>query len=145
MTNRKTIKAYVLIRKDASQNESNRRIVAHFADGTDIESYGEPRGFGAAIGPFQTDFAATLMADFGENNPHMQTVEDCERIADRYWNLAGDAIEQAENGEESDAATAVFDVCADRGQIFSNVKHMEWFREAVAYQLFCDSDMGVQL
>jgi len=35
----------------------------------------------AVIGPFRTKRAALLMAEYGFNNPHMQTVEDCERIA----------------------------------------------------------------
>lgn len=143
--NRATIRPYVLIRKDAGPNESNRRVIAHFADGTDIEAYSEPRGFGAAIGPFETDFAADLMADFGEGNPHMQTVEECECIAKRFLARAMYAIELAKDSEqdmsdiEKDEVTTVFDVCADRGQIFGNVKHMAWFRDEVAYQLFCDA------
>lgn len=133
--NRATIKPYVLIRKDATSNESHRRIVTRFADGANI---------GAAIGPFETEFAADLMADFGENNPHMQTVEDCERIAKTFTDRAAVAIELAANGEESDDITSLFDLLTDRGQIFGNVRHMAWLRDALAYQLFCDSDEEVQ-
>ena len=37
--------------------------------------------FRYAIGPFRTARAARLMADHGENNPHLVTVAQCERIA----------------------------------------------------------------
>jgi hypothetical protein len=37
--------------------------------------------FRYAIGPFRTARAARLMADHGENNPHLVTVAECERIA----------------------------------------------------------------
>lgn len=37
--------------------------------------------YNAVIGPFRTRKAAYLMAEYGANNPHMQTVADAERIA----------------------------------------------------------------
>ena len=37
--------------------------------------------FGYVIGPFRTLKAAKLCKEYGRNNPHMQTVADCERIA----------------------------------------------------------------
>ncbi len=119
---------YVLVRTDKSEPS---RVVELFADGSDIQAHAEPRGFGHAIGPFRTRFAAELMADFGEGNPHMQHVEDAERIAKKYLGLADDAIVN----ESEDA----FDVASDCGQMFGNVKHMTWFKERIAYQLFCDA------
>ncbi len=35
----------------------------------------------AVIGPFRTKRGAQFMADYGRNNPHLQTVADAERIA----------------------------------------------------------------
>lgn len=35
----------------------------------------------AVIGPFRTKRAAIFMAEHGNNNPHLQTVNDAERIA----------------------------------------------------------------
>ena len=32
-------------------------------------------------------------------------------------------------------SVVAFDVCAEHGQIFDNVKHMRWFRDAVANEL----------
>lgn len=37
--------------------------------------------YAAVIGPFRTAKAARLMRDFGQGNPHMQSVGDCERLA----------------------------------------------------------------
>ncbi len=37
--------------------------------------------YAAVIGPFRTKRAASFMALFGSNNPHLQTVLDAERIA----------------------------------------------------------------
>lgn len=37
----------------------------------------------AVIGPFRSRFAAQLCADYGQGNPHMQTVADVERLAKR--------------------------------------------------------------
>lgn len=37
--------------------------------------------YNAVIGPFRTLKAAVLMRDSGYNNPHMQHVDDAERIA----------------------------------------------------------------
>jgi hypothetical protein len=68
------------------------------------------------------------MADFGEGNPHMQTVEEAEAIASRLLNAGDQAIE-----DETDVA---FDTASDSCQIFGNVKHMAWFREAVARSIF---------
>ena len=33
------------------------------------------------IGPFRTRGGATVMAQYGRNNPHLQTVTDAERMA----------------------------------------------------------------
>ena len=119
---------YVLVRHDG---KSPSRVVELVPHGFDIQAYSEPRGFGHAIGPFRTRFAAELMADFGENNPHIQHVEDCERIAKKYLRFAEDAIEC----ESEDA----FDVASECGQMFGNVKHMTWFKERLAYQMFCEA------
>lgn len=37
--------------------------------------------YSAVIGPFRTKRAAKIMAEYGANNPHLQTVADAERIA----------------------------------------------------------------
>jgi hypothetical protein len=37
--------------------------------------------------------------------------------------------------DEEDLITLVYDVAADRGQIVDNVKHMRWFRQAVAEEM----------
>ena len=39
--------------------------------------------YAVVIGPFRTRRAATFMARYGENNPHLQTVADAERISRR--------------------------------------------------------------
>jgi hypothetical protein len=104
------------------------RVVEAFTDDSTVQGYGEARGFSAAIGPFQTRFAAELTADYGEGNPHMQTVEETEAIASRLLNAADQAIQ-----DETDVA---FDTASDNCQIFGNVKHMSWFREAVARAIF---------
>ena len=115
---------YVLCR---SGHEPSR-IVEAFRDESTVQGYGESRGFSAAIGPFATRFAAELMADYGEGNPHMQTVEETEAIASRLLAAANQAIQN-----ETDVA---FDTASDNCQIFGNVKHMLWFREAVARSIF---------
>ena len=43
------------------------------------------------IGPFRTAAAARLMAEHGENNPHLQTVSDAERLAKSRPSLVPDA------------------------------------------------------
>lgn len=120
-------KLYVLIRTD----QESSRVVNLFLSAFEAEQYGKRRGFVAAIGPFRTRFAAELMADFGQGNPHFQHVDDAEAYAKKYLALADDAIK----AESVDA----FDVAADCGQMFGNVKHMTWFRERLAYQLFCNA------
>lgn len=42
--------------------------------------------YGAVIGPFHTRRAAELMAKYGWNNPHLQTVSDAEKLA-KDWGL----------------------------------------------------------
>jgi hypothetical protein len=37
--------------------------------------------YAAVIGPFRTIRAAKFMAEHGRNNPHLQTVNDAERIS----------------------------------------------------------------
>lgn len=37
--------------------------------------------FSSVIGPFRTKRAASFTALFGHNNPHLQTVDDAERIS----------------------------------------------------------------
>jgi hypothetical protein len=117
---------WVLIR--SSQEPS--RVVIGFSDisPTELEKYGKSRGFDAAIGPFVHRFAAELMADYGANNPHMLFTHDCEEIASRLLAEADAAIEQK--------TSEVFEVATNNGQIFSNVKHTDWFREAVARHIF---------
>jgi hypothetical protein len=46
----------------------------------------------------------------------------------------GQKLQQAREAIEREDDVC-FDVCADRGQIFGNVKHMTWFLEAVAAEL----------
>jgi hypothetical protein len=38
-------------------------------------------------------------------------------------------------GDDNDLITLVYDVAADCGQIVGNVKHMKWFRQAVAEEM----------
>jgi hypothetical protein len=115
---------YVLCRPGQEPN----RVVNQFRSAFEAERYGTPRGFTAAIGPFETRFAAELMAEFGQANPHMQTAEDSERIAQSLIEEASEAIERQDE--------IVYDVASDSGQIVGNVKHMEWFRHAVALAIF---------
>lgn len=42
-------------------------------------SHGETYRY--VIGPFRTVRGARFMAEYGKGNPHVQTVDDCERIA----------------------------------------------------------------
>ena len=37
--------------------------------------------YGAVIGPFRTKGGAKVMAEYGRNNPHLQTVSDAEKMA----------------------------------------------------------------
>src|ERR1700730_5115526 len=103
------------------------RVVHQSSNAFEAEKYGTPRGFAAAIGPFETRFAADLMATFGQSNPHMQTSNDCDRIADSLMEEANEAIERGDD--------IVYDTASESGQIVSNVKHMTWFREAVAFAI----------
>ena len=86
--------------------------------------------FAAVIGPFDTPLAADIMVRWGANNPHLQHVDDAERMAKDYLSKADEAIEQ-----ETDDA---FDCAANHGQMFDNVKHMTAFQEMVAYWLAFD-------
>lgn len=43
------------------------------------KSHGEK--YAAVIGPFRTVGGAKVMAQYGRNNPHLQTVADAERMA----------------------------------------------------------------
>src|SRR5260221_3744036 len=119
-----TSRYYVLCR--SSQEPS--RVVNQFRSAFEAERYGEPRGFTAAIGPFETQFAAELMADYGQANPHVQSSDDCERIARSLLEEANKAIQRQDD--------IVYDVASDSGQIVGNVKHMPWFRQAVARAIF---------
>ena len=72
-------KQYVGIRKGDS-------IYERFtSDGTPVrETHGHL--YLAVIGPFKTVRGARFMADHGRNNPHLQHVNDAERIARRVAN-----------------------------------------------------------
>jgi hypothetical protein len=39
------------------------------------------------------------------------------------------------DGDDEDLITLVYDIAADCGQIVDNVKHMRWFRQAVADEM----------
>ena len=63
-----------------------------------------PQGYQYVIGPFRTKGAALLMARYGQGNPHMQHVNDCERFNRQLpakWNrMAGMQPNQHLNGME---------------------------------------------
>ena len=40
--------------------------------------------YSAVIGPFRTKRGALVMARYGRNNPHLQTVADAEKLAAEY-------------------------------------------------------------
>jgi hypothetical protein len=40
--------------------------------------------YNAVVGPFRTKRGAEFMRDHGQGNPHLQTVDDAERIAMQY-------------------------------------------------------------
>jgi hypothetical protein len=50
------------------------------------------------------------------------------------FNLKTDWLQQADQAIQRKDAIC-YDVAALNGQIFDNVKHMKWFREAVALEL----------
>lgn len=109
------------------REQSPQTLVSLFSSDQAAQNYGESRGFQYAIGPFKTRFAAELMADYGQGNPHMVTVDDTEAIAAKYLSMAEDAIEED--------AEVIYDVADNAGQIVANVRHMTWFKEAVAREL----------
>lgn len=58
------------------------KMNAFLSDETPTEkSHGDR--YAAVIGPFKTKKAAMFMAAHGYNNPHLQTVADAERIANK--------------------------------------------------------------
>ena len=57
----------------------NKRDVFKSALEPTQQSHGE--FYNAVIGPFRTKAGACFMADHGRNNPHIQTVNDAERLA----------------------------------------------------------------
>ena len=69
----KKIRPYVGIKKDG------RREVFQASQGPTEELYGDL--YSAVIGPFKTQRGANFMVQYGTGNPHLQTVEDAERIA----------------------------------------------------------------
>jgi hypothetical protein len=69
----KKIRPYVGIKKDGT------REVFPASQGPTEELYGDL--YSAVIGPFKTKRGANFMAQYGAGNPHLQTVEDAERIA----------------------------------------------------------------
>ena len=62
----------------------NNRVVFKSETVPTQQSHGSK--YVAAIGPFRTMRAATLMAVCGSGNPHLQNVSDAERIAARQSN-----------------------------------------------------------
>lgn len=67
-------KIYVGLLKGAAKRE-----VFKYAGEPTEATHGEK--YGAVIGAFRTMRGANFMAEHGANNPHVQTVEDAERIA----------------------------------------------------------------
>lgn len=65
---------YVGLRKDSGQRERFQ-----WGDTPTPETHGHL--YGAVIGPFRTVRGARFMAECGANNPHVQHVNDAERIA----------------------------------------------------------------
>ena len=63
-------------------HKSGSKVVFPSAVVPTEKTHGE--SFNAVIGPFKTKRAALLMARYGYGNPHLQTVQDAERIAAEY-------------------------------------------------------------
>ena len=57
---------------------NTRKVFRSFTPPTK-RMYGDK--YNAVIGPFRTLRGAVFMADFGRNNPHIQTVRDAEELA----------------------------------------------------------------
>ncbi len=53
-----------------------------------VPSPGDPAGFQAVIGPFDTRRGAQFMALYGGNNPHLRTADDAERHAKAAGEMA---------------------------------------------------------
>lgn len=66
-------KSYVGIGPDG------KRKVFHSASEPEAKTHGSI--YSAVIGPFRTKKAAQIMAEYGANNPHLQTVSDAEKLA----------------------------------------------------------------
>jgi len=65
------------------------REIFRFAKEPTQKTHGDKYKY--VIGPFSTKAGATVMAKYGENNPHLQTVADAERMA-KQWRAAGKTI-----------------------------------------------------
>jgi len=67
-----TMKIYVGVKGNI------RKVFRSFTPPTS-KSHGDK--YSAVIGPFKTLRGAAFMADYGRNNPHLQTVRDAEELA----------------------------------------------------------------
>ena len=67
-----TLKIYVGVKG------KTRKVFRSFTEPTK-RMYGDK--YNAIIGPFRTLRGAAFMADYGRNNPHIQTVQDAEELA----------------------------------------------------------------
>ena len=61
--------------------KDSRRVVFKASETPTLASHGHL--YAAVTGPFRTKRGATFHAAFGANNPHVQHVNDAERIAKR--------------------------------------------------------------
>lgn len=57
---------------------STRKVFRSYTTPTSASHGGK---YGYVIGPFRTLRGAFFMADYGRNNPHLQTVADAEELA----------------------------------------------------------------
>jgi hypothetical protein len=69
---------YLGVNLDCNSDQQIRTIF-HAMETPTHESHGER--FIYVIGPFRTLAGAEIMRQYGRNNPHLQTVEDAERMA----------------------------------------------------------------
>lgn len=62
------------------------------------------------------------------------TIDEGRKLYDQISKVYAQWLTKADRAIEREAQIC-FDVCDDCGQMFANVKHMTWFREAVANAL----------
>lgn len=63
----------------ATEKSTLKRVLLRLINPPTEESHGE--WYMMVIGPFKTMRGAEFMRDYGQNNPHCQSVSDAERLA----------------------------------------------------------------